>query len=74
MGRLVAYVYPRTGTPGEPSPIGWNDIPGARSLRIVTMNWPAVSVEAKKVRTRKMIRELRTLGYRIELISPAPVA
>jgi transposase len=35
---------------------------------------PAVSVEAKKVRTRKMIRERRTLGYRIELISPAPVA
>jgi hypothetical protein len=35
---------------------------------------PAVSVEAKKVRARKMIRELRTLGYRIELISPGPVA
>jgi len=29
-GRLVAYVYPRTGTPGEPSPEGWDDIPGAR--------------------------------------------
>jgi transposase len=29
---------------------------------------PAVSVEAKKVRTRKMIRELRTLGYRVELL------
>jgi peroxiredoxin len=28
--RLVAYVYPRTGTPGEPLPEGWNDIPGAR--------------------------------------------
>lgn len=28
--RLVAYVYPRTGTPGEPSPVGWDDIPGAR--------------------------------------------
>lgn len=27
---LVAYVYPRTGTPGEPLPIGWDDIPGAR--------------------------------------------
>jgi peroxiredoxin len=27
---LVAYVYPRTGTPGEPSPMGWDDIPGAR--------------------------------------------
>jgi peroxiredoxin len=28
--RLVAYVYPRAGTPGEPSPAGWDDIPGAR--------------------------------------------
>ena len=27
---------------------------------------PAVSAEAKKIRTRKMIRELRTLGYRVE--------
>ena len=32
---------------------------------------PAVSAEAKKVRTRKMIRELRTLGYRVEVL-PAP--
>jgi hypothetical protein len=31
----------------------------------------AVSVEAKKVRARKMIRELRSLGYRVELL-PAP--
>ncbi len=28
--RLVAYVYPRTGTPGEPLPLGWDDVPGAR--------------------------------------------
>jgi peroxiredoxin len=28
--RLVAYVYPRTGRPGEPLPAGWDDIPGAR--------------------------------------------
>jgi peroxiredoxin len=27
---LVAYVYPRTGVPGRPSPEGWDDIPGAR--------------------------------------------
>jgi peroxiredoxin len=27
---LVAYVYPRTGTPGEPLPDGWDDIPAAR--------------------------------------------
>lgn len=29
-GLLVAYVYPRTGVPGVPSPAGWDDIPGAR--------------------------------------------
>ena len=29
-GLLVVYVYPRTGTPGEPSPEGWDQIPGAR--------------------------------------------
>jgi peroxiredoxin len=29
-GRLVLYVYPRTGVPGEPSPDGWDAIPGAR--------------------------------------------
>jgi peroxiredoxin len=29
-GRLVAYVYPRTGVPGQPLPAGWDDIPGAR--------------------------------------------
>src|SRR5919109_4839491 len=29
-GMLVAFVYPRTGTPGIPSPRGWDDIPGAR--------------------------------------------
>jgi peroxiredoxin len=28
--RLVVYVYPRTGIPGQPSPMGWDDIPGAR--------------------------------------------
>jgi hypothetical protein len=33
---------------------------------------PAVSVEAKKVRTRKMIRELRSLGYRVEMPSANP--
>jgi peroxiredoxin len=27
---LVAFVYPRTGTPDRPLPPGWDDIPGAR--------------------------------------------
>src|SRR5262245_39297242 len=27
---MVVYVYPRTGVPGQPSPDGWDTIPGAR--------------------------------------------
>jgi peroxiredoxin len=27
---LVLYVYPQTGTPGRPSPAGWDEVPGAR--------------------------------------------
>jgi peroxiredoxin len=29
-GRVVIYVYPRTGVPGVDAPPGWDDIPGAR--------------------------------------------
>ncbi len=29
-GRTVLFVYPRTGTPGDPLPAGWDAIPGAR--------------------------------------------
>jgi len=29
-GRLVVYIYPRTGVPGVDAPSGWDDIPGAR--------------------------------------------
>jgi peroxiredoxin len=29
-GRVVLYVYPRTGLPDRPVPLGWDAIPGAR--------------------------------------------
>jgi len=29
-GRTVAYIYPRTGVPGQALPTGWDAIPGAR--------------------------------------------
>ena len=35
---------------------------------------PAVTKQARHARARKMIRELRSLGYRVELSSPAPMA
>jgi peroxiredoxin len=33
-GTLVAFVYPQTGTPGNPAPPGWDDIPGARGCTL----------------------------------------
>lgn len=29
-GTTVVFIYPMTGTPGVPLPVGWDDIPGAR--------------------------------------------
>ncbi len=29
-GRLVLFVFPRIGRPGQADPVGWDDIPGAR--------------------------------------------
>lgn len=29
-GKAVVFAYPRTGRPGEPLPLGWDAIPGAR--------------------------------------------
>jgi hypothetical protein len=61
---------------------GWDDPVcsegGPRDLEdpapVRALRGPSVSAEAKKVRARKMIRELRTLGYRVELIAPAATA
>jgi peroxiredoxin len=46
--RLVAYVYPRTGTPGEPSPGGWDDIPGARGCTPQSCGYRDVIGEFKR--------------------------
>jgi transposase len=35
---------------------------------------PAVTKEARQARARRMIRELRSLGYQVQLVSPAPTA
>lgn len=35
-GRAVVYIFPRTGRPDQPLPIGWNTIPGARGCTLQT--------------------------------------
>jgi len=76
VGTIFAIVYRRL----VPR-LGHAQAIGAITHRLCRLTWkilhqrvryeergPAVSEEAKKVRARKMIRELRTLGYQMELL------
>ena len=56
-GTLVAFVYPRTGTPGVPMPQGWDAIPGARGCTPQTCAF------------RDLHRELTQLGATVVGIS-----
>lgn len=61
-GLLVAYVYPRTGVPGEPLPEGWDDIPGARGCT------------SQNCAFRDHARELGDRGAAVVGISAQPAA
>ena len=45
--RLVVYVYPRTGVPGQPLLDGWDDIPGARGCTPQTCSFRDLFAELK---------------------------
>jgi peroxiredoxin len=59
--RLVLYIYPRTGRPGEPSPPGWDAIPGARGCT------------PESCAFRDHVRELRELGSLLAGLSAQPL-
>jgi peroxiredoxin len=61
-GRLVLYVYPRTGEPGVPLPEGWNEFPGARGCTPQSCGF------------RDHASELETLGARVAGVSAQPLA
>ena len=61
-GTLVVYVYPRTGTPGEPSPDGWDAIPGARGCTPENCSF------------RDHAAELAALRARVHGLSSQPIA
>jgi peroxiredoxin len=59
---LVVYVYPRTGTPGQESPAGWDAIPGARGCTPENCSF------------RDHQAELAALGARVHGLSSQPIA
>jgi peroxiredoxin len=61
-GTLVLYVYPRTGVPGQPSPEGWDEIPGARGCT------------PQNCAFRDIYGDLRALGATVHGLSAQPLA
>jgi peroxiredoxin len=60
-GRLVLYVYPRTGRPGHPSPPGWDEIPGVRGCTSQSCGF------------RDHAEELAALGASVAGLSAQPI-
>ena len=60
--RIVVYVYPRTGVPGEPLPPGWMEIPGA------------FGCTAENCAFRDHAGRLAALGARVLGVSAQPLA
>ncbi|MBA2631324.1 MAG: peroxiredoxin [Thermoleophilaceae bacterium] len=60
-GTLVVYVYPRTGTPGQPLPPGWQQAPGA------------FGCTAENCAFRDHARQLAEVGARVLGVSAQPL-
>jgi peroxiredoxin len=60
-GRVVVYVYPRTGIPGEPDPPGWKEVPGA------------FGCTAENCAFRDHAEQLETLGAKVLGLSSQPL-
>ena len=61
-GRIVVYVYPRTGRPDQDLPAGWNEIPGARGCT------------PQSCRFRDLHAEFTALGVNVFGLSTQPTA
>jgi peroxiredoxin len=64
--RLVLYVYPRTGRPGEPSPPGWDAIPGARGCTPESCAFRDHAAELSELRTVLAGLSAQTLEDQVE--------
>ena len=75
-GRLVIFVYPRTGVPGQSLPTGWDDIPGARGctpqscrFRDLHAEFAALGIEVFGLSTQSS-EEQREAAERLRLPYP----
>ena len=64
----ILFFYPRTGRPGEPIPVGWDEIPGARGCTPQSCGFRDVYNEFKSLGAEVFGVSTQTTEYQQELV------
>lgn len=67
-GRVVLYIYPRTGRPDQELPTGWNAIPGARGCTPQSCAFRDHHAELESLGVRVFGLSTQTTDYQQELV------
>jgi peroxiredoxin len=67
-GRVVVYIYPRTGRPDQELPTGWNAIPGARGCTPQSCAFRDHQSELKSLGARVFGLSTQTTEYQREMV------
>jgi peroxiredoxin len=68
-GRIVVYIYPRTGRPGQPPPEGWDGIPGARGCTPQSCGFRDHFADLKRLGVAQVFGlSTQTTGYQREAV------
>lgn len=68
-GRVVVYIYPRTGQPDQELPNGWNAIPGARGCTPQSCGFRDHHAELQSLGARVFGLSTQDTEYQEELVS-----
>ncbi len=68
-GRVVVYAYPRTSRPGEPSPTGWDEIPGARGCTPQSCAYRDLAAELAALGARVFGLSTQDTAYQQEAVA-----
>lgn len=66
--RTVVYFYPMTGRPDRPSPVGWDDIPGARGCTPETCGFRDLHKELAKLGADVYGVSVQSTDYQKEMV------
>jgi peroxiredoxin len=66
-GRVVVYIYPRTGRPDQELPTGWNAIPGARGCTPQSCAFRDHHAELRSLGARVFGLSTQTTSYQMEM-------